>query len=119
VAKDQDIESSVRQKIFDSRYNQIGETYAEESSTLQALTDDFLEAFTTISKAPLPQTTTTVRSSNRGRVINKSSQQLTDLPTISSKATTLAYNISHDYNPYYETNRRSRKFRPFYANVTV
>ncbi|XP_052562361.1 uncharacterized protein LOC120424548 isoform X4 [Culex pipiens pallens] len=123
---DQEIEPSIRQqsKLVTSknRYNQIGEGGGRESS----FEDDVLDAITTISRAPLPISSTTSRNF---LFPNETPQDLAhekqmmkmlnigELPTVhnNQRATTHKYNITHEYTLQsfseapYSTTRRSQK----------
>lgn len=126
---DQEIEPSIRQqsKLVTSknRYNQIGEGGGRESS----FEDDVLDAITTISRAPLPISSTTSRNF---LFPNETPQDLAhekqmmkmlnigELPTVlnNQRATTHKYNITHEYTLQsfseapYSTTRRSREYTP-------
>lgn len=116
---DQEIEPSIRQnsKLANSknRYNQIGET---------SLEDDVLDAITTISRAPLPISSTTSRNflfpNETPEELEQHMQKMKvlnigELPTHhNQRATTHKYNITHEYTLHsfsepYSTTRRSQK----------
>lgn len=118
---DQEIEPSIRQNSKlaknKNRYNQIGEGDREGS-----LEDDLVGAITTISRAPLPSTT-----SRNFLFPNESPDEknhhmqmmkvlnIGELPSSHQRASTHKYNITHDYTPLssfsepQSTTRRSQK----------
>ncbi|XP_055596596.1 mucin-5AC-like isoform X2 [Uranotaenia lowii] len=139
---DQEIEPSIRQQSKlvnaknsnsnsneNSRYNQIGEGVREREPHLDVA---LLDAITTISRAPLPQSTTSrnfVFSAPQDQRSTPRSQALRaqgELPGHMQRATTHKYNITHEYtlsSSYqepYSTTRRSQKImqRPRIATQT-
>lgn len=117
---DQEIEPSIRQnnKLVNNknRYNAIGEGDREGS-----LEDDLVGAITTISRAPLPSTTSrnflfpneTPKEKNQHMQMMKV-LNIGELPASHQRASTHKYNITHDYTPPqifsepFSTTRRSR-----------
>ncbi|XP_021694231.1 uncharacterized protein LOC110674266 [Aedes aegypti] len=117
---DQEIEPSIRQnsKLVNNknRYNQIGEGDRDGS-----LEDDLVGAITTISRAPLPSTTSRnflfpdespqdkSQKMQMMKVLN-----IGELPSSHQRASTHKYNITHDYTLQsfpepLSTTRRSQK----------
>ncbi|XP_065085440.1 mucin-2-like, partial [Ochlerotatus camptorhynchus] len=118
---DQEIEPSIRQnsKLVNNknRYNQIGEGDREGS-----LEDDLVGAITTISRAPLPSTTSRnfLFPNESPEEKNQHMQMMKvlnigELPASHQRASTHKYNITHDYTPAqsfsepFSTTRRSQK----------
>nr|XP_029711530.1 uncharacterized protein LOC115256729 [Aedes albopictus] len=116
---DQEIEPSIRQNsklVNKNRYNQIGEGDRDGS-----LEDDLVGAITTISRAPLPSTTSRNFLFPDESPVEKSQKMqamkvlnIGELPASHQRASTHKYNITHDYtlqsfSEPYSTTRRSQK----------
>uniref|UniRef100_A0A182SQE0 Chitin-binding type-2 domain-containing protein n=1 Tax=Anopheles maculatus TaxID=74869 RepID=A0A182SQE0_9DIPT len=98
---DQNIEPSIRQnsKLYNAknRYQQIG-----EHDDGEPIEQELLDAFTTLSRAPLPIVSTTTVRNGYDAVVDKEwarqqQKQSQFVAEVNGRATTHKYNVTHDY----------------------